>query len=190
MKHIVLFLIGFTVTAHAENVAVDATSVARSYFSNVALVDQDGSEKQLYDDLLKNKVVLISSFFLTCHGVCPPMVSKLKRVQEGLGDRLGKDIYLLSLTVDAAEDTPAKMKEFASSVRAKSGWFFLSGKKENVDWALYKTGQYVTDKDDHSTVFIIGNEATGSWKKVLASAPAEELIRMLEQESQGKRDLK
>lgn len=186
MKRVLLLLLYAVTAAAEESTTTEATAAARSYFSNVALVDQDGQPRRFYDDLLKGKTVLIHSFFATCHGVCPPMISKLKKLQEGLGDHLGKDIYLLSLTVDTAEDTPAKMKEFASALHAKPGWFFLSGKKENVDWALYKTGQYVTNKDDHSTVFILGNEATGSWKKVLASAPAEDLIRLLQEETQKK----
>ena len=57
---------------------------------------------------------------------------------------------------------------------------FLTGKKENIDWALYKLGQYAETKDEHTSIFIIGNEPKGLWKKAMGLAKAEELIKIVE----------
>ena len=57
---------------------------------------------------------------------------------------------------------------------------FLTGKKENVNWALYRLGQYVETKDDHTNIFIFGNEPKGLWKKAFGLAPADQLIKILE----------
>jgi protein SCO1/2 len=155
-------------------------SPGRKYFSDVELVDQDGHTHRLYSDLLQGKTVVVEAFFTTCAGACPVMGQKLAALQDWLGDRLGKDAYLLSISVDPQTDTPARLKQYAQQLGAKPGWFFLTGRKDNVDWALYKLGDYVEDKQDHSNLLILGNEATGLWKKVFGLAPAQELIHSLD----------
>lgn len=155
-------------------------SPAEKYFSDVELINQDGQKLRFYSDVLKNKVVVINSFFTTCTGVCPPMNRNFEKIQEALGDRLGKDAFLVSISVDPETDTPARLKEYGRRFNARPGWVFLNGKKENVDWALYKLGQYVETKDNHTNIFIIGNEPKGLWKKAFGLAKAEELIKIVE----------
>ena len=95
-------------------------------------------------------------------------------------------VFLVSVSVDPVTDTPARLKEYAAKFHARPGWTFLTGKKENVDWALYKLGQYVEDRDSHKTVIIIGNEPTGLWKKALGLAKAEDLIKIVEEAANDK----
>jgi protein SCO1/2 len=155
-------------------------SPAEKYFSDVELINQDGQKMRFYSDVLKDKVVVINTFFTTCTGVCPPINRTLERVQEALGDRLGKDAFLVSLSVDPETDTPARLKEYSQRFHARQGWIFLTGKKENVDWALYKLGQYVATKDGHTNIIIIGNEPKGLWKKAFGLAKADELMKIVE----------
>src|ERR1700753_2649773 len=86
------------------------TSPAQKYFTDVVLIDQEGKRMRFYSDLLKDKVVIINAFFATCTGSCPPMSHNLARVQDALGDRMGKDVIILSITVDPAMATPARLK--------------------------------------------------------------------------------
>ena len=155
-------------------------SPAEKYFSDVELINQDGQKVRFYSDVLKNKVVVINTFFTTCKSICPPMNRNFEKIQEALNDRLGKDAFLVSITVDPETDTPTRLKEYGQRFHARPGWMFLTGKKENVDWALYKLGQYVETKDNHTSIFIIGNEPKGLWKKAMGLAKAEELIRIVE----------
>lgn len=155
-------------------------SPAEKYFSDVELINQDGQKMRFYSDVLKDKVVVINTFFTACTGVCPPMNRNLEKVQDALGDRLGKDAFLVSMTVDPESDTPARLKEYSRRFHARPGWIFLTGKKENVDWALYKLGQYVETKNDHTTIIIIGNEPKGLWKKAFGLAKAEELMKIVD----------
>ena len=155
-------------------------SAAEKYFSDVELLNQDGQKMRFYSDVLKNKVVIINAFFSTCTSVCPPLNRNLEKIQDALGDRLGKDVFLVSISVDPENDTPTRLKEYSRRFHARPGWNFLTGKKENVDWALYKLGQYVETKGDHSTIIIIGNESKGLWKKALGLAKSEELVRIVE----------
>ena len=168
---------------HAQqepSVASHTPSPAEKYFSDVELIDQDGQKLRFYTDVLKNKVVVINTFFTTCSSVCPPLNRNLERVQEALGDRLGKDAFLVSISVDPETDTPPRLKEYSRRFHARPGWIFLTGKKENVNWALYKLGQYVAAKDDHTTVVIIGNEPKGLWKKALGLAKPDELMKIVD----------
>ena len=157
-----------------------ALSPAEKYFSDVELIDQDGQKMRFYSDVLKNKVVVINSFFTTCTSVCPPMNRNLERLQEALGERLGKEAFLVSISVDPETDTPPRLKEYARRFHARPGWIFLTGKKENVDWALYKLGQYVETKDDHTTIIIIGNEPKGLWKKAFGLTKPDELMKIVD----------
>jgi protein SCO1 len=157
-----------------------AESPAHRYFTDVVLVNQDGEKMRFYSDLLRDKVVIINSFFGTCKGSCLPMNRNLEKVQEALGDHIGRDVYIISISVDPTVDTPASLKEYAKKLNARLGWYFLTGDKENVDFALKKLGQFVTDKQDHLNVVIIGNEHTGLWKKAFGLAPSDDIVKVVQ----------
>ena len=167
--------------AGASNVATTAAAAGTprsaggaAYFPNHVLLTQDNRPVRFYDDLLKNKIVLINFLFTTCKGVCSPMTANLAKVQQQLGEHLGKEVLMLSLSVDPETDTPAALKKYAEGFKAKPGWYFLTGKKENLDWVLYKLGGYVEDKNQHGLKLLVGNEATGEWLKLHAmSNPTE-----------------
>ena len=151
-----------------------STEAAASYFPNTVLLTQDNRQVHFFDDLLRGKTVLINFAFTTCAGVCPPMTANLAKVQEYLGDRVGRDINMITITVDPIIDTPGELKKYADKFKAKPGWYFLTGKKENVDQVLRKVGGYVEDKNEHVSLMMIGNVETGEWMKVFAmSKPAE-----------------
>jgi len=155
-------------------------SAAQKYFTDVELLNQDGTKMRFYSDLLKGRTVVIIPFLTTCTGVCPQMNRNMAKIQEAPGDRLGKQVYLISITVDPVTDTPARLKEYAAKFHARRGWYFITGAQENVNFALNKIGQYVADKNDHSSIMIVGNEATGLWEKAFALRQAEELIKIVE----------
>jgi cytochrome oxidase Cu insertion factor (SCO1/SenC/PrrC family) len=145
------------------------------YFTNLPLLTQENKTVRFYSDLLKGKIVLINFMFTTCKGVCSPMTANLAKVQRFLGERVGRDINMISISVDPETDTTAVLKHYAETFKAQPGWYFLTGKKENVDWVLYKLGGYVEDKGQHSSVLILGNEATGEWIKMPAMAGPTEI---------------
>jgi protein SCO1/2 len=160
--------------------AAGPVSPAHKYFSDVELVDQDGRRLRFYSDLLQGKTVVVAAFLTSCTTSCPVLAERMAALQERVGDRLGRDVYLLSFSVDPQTDTPARLKQYAERIGARPGWFFLTGSKTNVDWALYKLGAYTDPAEAHSNLLIFGNEPAGEWKKVFGLAPAEDLLRSLE----------
>lgn len=144
------------------------TEAAAAYFPNTVLLTQDNKPVRFFDDLLRGKIVVINFMFTTCSGVCPAMTSNLLKVQEYLGDHVGRDVNMISITVDPAVDTVAALKKYADNFKVKPGWYFLTGSKADVDTVLRKVGGFVNDKNDHTTVLMVGNVETGEWMKVFA----------------------
>ena len=167
-------------TAPAQTPNTSAGSPAKNYFTDVVLVNQNGKKMRFYSDLLQGKVVIINSFFATCKTSCLPLTRNLEKLQQALGAHMGKDVHILSISVDPTVDTPASLKAFATKMNAGPGWYFLTGNKENVDFALKKIGHFVDDKETHLNIFIIGNERTGLWKKAAGLATSVELMKVVE----------
>lgn len=157
-----------------KKASTPAEAAAR-YFPNLELLTQDDKPVRFFDDMLKGKTVLINFAFSTCVGICPPMTANLVKVQEYLGDRVGRDIHMITISVDPLIDTPAEWKKFADKFKIKPGWYFLTGKKENVDQVLYKVGGYVEDKNQHNSLVMIGNVETGEWVKAFAMAKPSDI---------------
>ena len=167
-------------TPPAQTPSTTADSPAKNYFTDVVLVNQNGEKVRFYSDLLQGKVVIINSFFATCAGSCLPLTRNLEKLQQALGDRMGKEVHILSISVDPTVDTPTNLKAYAKKVNAGPGWHFLTGDKESVDLALKKIGHFVNSKESHLNIFIIANERTGLWKKAFGLAKSEELLKVVD----------
>ncbi len=153
---------------------------ARNYFTDVELTNQFGKPMRLYSDLIQDKIVVINSMYTNCADMCPLLGKSLEQIQEAAGDRMGKDVYILSFTVDPANDTPEKLRKWGESFHAKPGWFFLTGDKENLELALKRVGQYTADPENHQGILIMGNDRTGLWKKAFGLASPKDLIKVFD----------
>lgn len=162
----------------------------REYYTDLKLVAHDGREVRFYSDLLKDKTVLIHFFYVNCKTTAARQSKVLSDLQPLLGERLGKDIFLVSITVDPTVDTPDRVRDYARAFAPRPGWTFLSGKKENVDWINYRLGNYTTNPESHAAFFLLGNLRSGHWLKnqpeTKAKTLAEQLI-MLADEGRGAR---
>ena len=149
---------------------------AASYFPNNVLITQDNKPVHFFDDLLRGRTVIINFMFTTCTGICPSMTANLAKVQTLLGDRSGKDVNIISISVDPAIDTPQTLKQYATKFGVKPGWSFLTGNKADVDVVLRKLGAWVEDKNQHSSILIVGNVETGDWTKMLAMSKPSDIV--------------
>src|SRR3569833_736570 len=110
------------------------------HFPNVTLTTQDGKTVRNYDDLFKGKIVAINFIYSHCEFSCPLETARLAQVKSLLGARVGKDIFLYSITIDPDHDTPAVLKEYANKFHAGAGWTFLTGKKQDIDLLADRLG--------------------------------------------------
>ncbi len=168
------------VQAASAKSATALKSPARNYFTDTVLLNQDGKEVRFYTDLIHGKVVVINVFFTTCNGSCLVMNNTLAKIQDHLGDRFGKDVHLITITVDPANDTPAKLHAYATKFKARPGWHFLTGEPAKVNHVLHKLGQFVDNKETHSSILFMGNDRTGLWKKGFGLAESTKLIQMVD----------
>src|SRR5689334_15609235 len=131
--------------AVTRNADAPAPTVARArwgadYFPNVPLTTQDGTTVHLYDDLLKGKALAINVMYTSCKDECPLETARLVQVPRLLGERMGKDIFFYSITIDPKRDTPQVLKAYAQKYGAGPGWLFLTGKEEDIKLATKKLG--------------------------------------------------
>ena len=149
--------------------AIAASPGGPGYFPNVPLTTQDGKVVHFYDDLLKGKSVVINLIYTHCSGTCPLETAKLSQVQRLLGDRVGKDIFFYSISIDPTHDTPEALKAYATKFQVQPGWLFLTGKKEDIKLISKQLGLSsltdATSLDGHMPALMIGKEATGEWMR-------------------------
>ncbi len=163
-----------------KNTQVQVNDAAK-YFTNLPLVTQDGVSVRFYGDMIQGKVVVLNTMFTHCTMICSPMTQNLANVQTYLDADWAKNVHMISITVDPENDPPNVLKEFANQYHANSQWTFLTGKKENIDWILYKLGAYTELKEEHYSLLIIGNETTGNWMKVYALAKPQEIAAVVKE---------
>ncbi len=137
------------------------------YFPNVTLTTHEGKTVRFYDDLLKDKIVAIDLIYTHCKDSCPLETARLAQLQKLLGDRVGKDIFFYSISIDPKADTPEILKAYAEKFHAGPGWLFLTGKKEDIDLIAKKLGLYSEpnpeDRDGHRPILLVGNVPAGQW---------------------------
>ena len=137
------------------------------YFPNTELITHDGETVRFFDDLIKDKIVVINFIYTSCPDVCPLETAQLTRVQDILGDRLGNDVFFYSISIDPDVDTPEVLSDYRDRFRAS--WTFLTGDEEEIVELRRKLGLYVEEIQDgtnnHNVNMIIGNQATGRWMK-------------------------
>jgi protein SCO1/2 len=168
------------------------TRYGADYFPNVELTTQDGKTVHFYDDLLKGKVVAITLIYTHCLDNCPLETARMAQVQRLLGDRVGKDIFFYSISIDPKRDTPEVLNAYAKKFHAGPGWLFLTGKEADIVSISRKLGLYSTpdpsDRDGHMPSLLIGNVATGQWMKDSATDNPSFLVRKMEEAMGGSKD--
>jgi protein SCO1 len=146
---------------------------------DVALLDQYGRQVQLYQDLIKDKVVAINFIFTTCSTVCLPAGAHFEALQHLLGDRMGRDVLLISVSVDPVTDTPPRLRAWGEKFHAGPGWLLLTGAKSKIDTLLKALQVFTPDKQEHTPLVLVGNDATGTWTRAYGLVAPATLAALL-----------
>lgn len=146
-----------------------------------AVLDQNGHKLRFYTDLVKGKTVAINFIFTTCTTICPPMTANFAKVQKTMMAHGQKDFYLISVSVDPENDTPARLKAYADLFQAKPGWTFVTGTRAELQpiwqaFSVYSGGA----KQDHSPTVVMGNDVSHSWTYASGLTSANKLITVIE----------
>lgn len=153
----------------------------KSPIPDPALVDQDGRRVRFYTDMIKGKVVVLSFFYTTCTFVCDAQGRNLAGLQARLGDRLGREVFLVSVTRDPATDTPRRLRGWAKAHSVREGWSLLTGDVKDVSRIVARfISDTVGPAESHSATVYVGNETTGTWLVTSGLAAPQELLGMID----------
>jgi protein SCO1 len=140
-----------------------------AYFPNVPLITHEGKTVKFYDDLLKDKKVVINLIYTSCTDVCPLETARLVQVQRLLGDRVGKDVSFYSISIDPKRDTPAVLNAYMAKFHVGPGWLFLTGEQADIKLLSKRLGLWsATDAenpDGHLASLMLGDESAGQWMR-------------------------
>ena len=167
----------------AKRVRTPREKLAERSFPNVVLTTHEGKKVRFYDDLMKDKIVLINFMYVKCEGICPGTTANLVKVQKLLGDRVGRDIFMYSITLKPEEDTPAALARYAKAYKVGPGWQFLTGDPKDVELLRRKLGFIDRDperdavKSNHIGMLRWGNEPLTLWAGCPGSLPPEKIVK-------------
>lgn len=141
----------------------------RSAIPDVTVLDQDGKPYRFYTDLVAGRVVALNFFFTACGETCPLVTQNLREVQELLGERMGRDIFMYSVSLQPELETPAVLKDYADQWEVRPGWRFLTGQPDEIETLRRAIGfssanpAYDQVKDNHTGVLRYGNDRIDRW---------------------------
>lgn len=164
-------------TVAAEN--RDEGALSSLQIPETTVYDQNGKRLNFYSDLVKGKVVAINFIFTTCTTICPPLTATFRRVQQMLKEQAGADVQLISVSVDPVIDTPERLRDFAAKFKAGPGWTFVTGDKFDFDSLLRALGAAVANKNDHTPMILVGNDATGYWTRTYGLSSPATLVKVI-----------
>jgi cytochrome oxidase Cu insertion factor (SCO1/SenC/PrrC family) len=182
---------GETVTAAVP--AANSTDPSPGTRNNMAIpdvevLDQHGNELHFYSDLIKDKTVAINFIFTNCTTICPPLAATFARLQKEMGDKVGKDVHLISISVDPVTDTPERLKAWGAKFKAGPGWTFVTGEKQEIDKLLNALGASVARREDHTPSLIIGNDSKHIWTRTYGLAKIPLIVGVIQDVMAGKVD--
>lgn len=148
----------------ATQSAVSATQT-RVALPDVVLRDARGKPFRLRPESFGGRVVVVDFVYTTCTTICPALSAVMASAQRGLGEQLGKDVLLVSISVDPVRDTPAVLRAYADRVGAKRHWLWLTGSSGDIARVLRAFGLSPGQPDAHPPLILVGDPARGEWSR-------------------------
>jgi len=146
-----------------------------------SLIDRDGNPIQFRTEAVGDRIVAIDFVYTTCSTICPVVSSVFAQVQDELGERLGRDVWLMSISIDPTRDTPERLRDYAERFGAGSGWLWLTGAKPEVDRVLIGLDAFNADIVDHPSVVLIGDGRSGNWTRHFGFLAPDDIMARLDE---------
>jgi len=175
-----------TQITQSKNQSVKSVDGSTMVIPDVEVLDQDGNALHFYTDLIKDKTVAINFIFTNCTTICPPLAATFARLQKEMGDKVGHDVHLISISVDPLTDTPERLKAWGAKFKAAPGWTFVTGEKQEIDKLLNALGAAVSKREDHTPALIIGNDSKGVWTRTYGLAKISQITGVIQNVMAGK----
>ncbi len=157
-------------------------SLAARRMPNIAVQAHDGRRYRFYDDLVRDKFVMINFMYTNCEGICPTQTANLKATQKLLGDRVGRDIFMYSVSLKPHEDSPQVLQEYVTNHGIGPGWRFLTGKPEDIERLRVAVGfadlnpEIDRDISQHTGIMLYGSDSLNRWAGCPADAAPDFIV--------------
>jgi cytochrome oxidase Cu insertion factor (SCO1/SenC/PrrC family) len=158
--------------------SVSDAALAPLQVPDVAVVNQDGRQLKFNSDVIGNRIAVIDTIFTSCTTICPVSGANFEHLAKKLGDRLGRDVVLVSVSVDPLNDTPQRLKSWGARFHADNGWTLLTGNKPELDQLLKSLGLFAPERQDHPSTVLIGSSA-GGWTRASALASPDKILNAI-----------
>jgi len=152
---------------------------------DTVLTDQNGKSAKLKTEVLADRLAVVNFIYTTCTTVCPVQSALIADLQRRLGERSGKEVSLISVSVDPLRDTPLRLKEFAARYKAGPGWSFLTGSRQAVDEVLKAFDVYTPNFADHPAAVLVGNPRTGEWVRLFGFPSTDQILARMKELQPG-----
>jgi protein SCO1/2 len=150
-------------------------SVEQYVVPDVVLVNQNGAKVRLKDLLQTDNPVVLDFIFGTCTTICPILSAGYVNLQHKLGPD-SQAVRLVSISIDPEHDTPKVMKDYLKRYRAKEGWDFLTGSREDIDRVMTAFGAYIQNKMSHYPLTLIRSPQDGTWIRLFGLMSTAEFM--------------
>jgi protein SCO1/2 len=167
---------GLLLLSFAAAAATLPGSVPAPALPDVTVVTESGT-KVPFRDLVEGRTVAINFIFTSCPTVCPLMGASFGRVQKLLA---GREVTLISVSVDPETDTPARLTEWRKRFGAEAGWTLVTGSQSDIDLLLKAFGVFTADPVSHSPAAFIADTRRGIWRKVDGLAPPSTIVSVID----------
>jgi len=157
-----------------------APSATKVVLRDAPLLDASGKRVRLAQEVIGARIAVVNFIYTSCTTVCPVSSATFQQLQQKLGARLGKDVVLVSITVDPLRDTPQRLREYAARYEAREGWVWLTGAKPDVDSVLKGLGAYAPRFEDHPAMVLVGDARGGPWTRFFGFPSVDELMARVE----------
>jgi protein SCO1/2 len=166
--------------AHHHPPEAVAPASAKVTLSEAPLLDQGGRRVRLAQDVIGERIAVVNFIYTSCTTVCPVSSATFAQLQKRLGAALGREVVLVSITVDPLRDTPQRLREYGARYRAAEGWTWLTGAKPDVDGALKGFGAYASRFEDHPAMVMVGDARAGKWTRFFGFPSVDDLVARIE----------
>jgi protein SCO1/2 len=133
---------------------------------DLEVTDESGRTRRFLSGVIGDKLAAVTFTYTTCTTICPVLEGVFQSLQKRLGERLGAEVVLVTITIDPVNDIPPRLAAHARKLRAAPGWTFLTGAKDTVNLLLKGLEVYSPDLLNHPpTVFVVDGRR-GVWNRL------------------------
>jgi len=171
----IALLVGAGLLLAAAMPAAETDGTMSLSVPDVVLRNQDGDRVRVWSELIRGNVVVMNFVFTNCTTICSPMGANFGELQS----RLGRDVKLISVSIDPGTDTPARLKRWSGQFHAGPSWTLLTGDRQEVERLLKALGVYTGNRFSHAPILLVGDGSNGRWLRGNGLAAPGEVLSMI-----------